>query len=1171
MLFTGFNKRNIYTQDDIFNYTVNVSSDNITGNTNFGFSGSGSVLSFSLESGKVYAEENPRLFLYSYQANEQLNISGNVSKSLNDLYINNNPIYLGRGKNTGAYNYFFVDSKKNTSDLSLRLQGNAPGYSYDPYESFYSGQNIPVTIYNSGDYPFKIFSGNVLNNTNFVLTNVNNVIVTGLYSLNLNAINFSPFSQTVPIQLYTNFGNVLLNFTASGIPNISGDFYLTFGPDTSLITDGNPTSYTLTAKNSTGLLLYTSLEYVNGATGDYFLPIVRDSIFTGEASGIVVGSGNVSSTITGEIFRYNELLGQFEYGTGQGIISKFIYSSGNVSYNFSVPLIGGGSGLISTVTGGTGFGEFTFNGVVGPNGGLLTRTDLTGLISGFDANYGVYYGYTQSGIGSVFVKSDYTGSQITGDFTPDQYENVNFITDVFFVTGRQRKIYNISGLAWATGRVKTGKLQGDFGYEFEPGDYVFSKNWTGIGSGNNVILTSFDPTQFTYNLTGTTGIISGTFYSQVIVNGCNFDEPIFVPTGIPYSIYNSTGLLVSPLNIFLLQPTNTGEYTGENSFNSSSRTNISRRGNTASGSGYFDNVFREPFYDGIWTESLTGTNIIKTGDKKGIIGTVSANPFLYNDVISGYFKVSGVSDSFQKFTWKGRVNGGNFSEYSTTIYGIDNTGTYYTFPNSYNFSMDLKTGTYGFILRPASSSPSLSPTISFPGNITEFSNTSSISIPFQLPVDSTEEVRVYLKYNDGTARNGVTYSGSQNIITFPGGIASTQFLNIPIINNSNVNSFFGIEVTDIQGGYISNRNQVINSKISININEINSSIDDDYNCCSNVIPTGKNGSAVVTLCNNLLGNQKWSSGDGVFTNTLQLLQPVPEDYVLAFKVNFSGINDRYKMKAYSKNGQIINVIDTLGVNPGFPVIINTGIVLPSQTYGIISEVYGGYNKAEPNRQNWNLEYTCTIDDIGEEYPLPSACADIDFLEISKYGGRVQWGGTGQVSYSTMSIYFGLDSPDPNFGFLGIYPVCSTPLDYYLKYENNVLARMGEVNNTFNDNSRSIINLKLIRDLFPDSENLSLYSYVGNVVDGINPTPLFIEYIGYKGGTTGVAVFPGSPDLQVYIAGGEIRASGVSAVGEGFSRNFLCEPTNNGTLGLRAIVNLKGNGSIYENSKSGIIL
>ena len=63
MIVSGFKKRNIFTQNDIFQYQFNPVLSNTSGTCNFGFSGQSGVINWKLESGRIFDYNNNYLFM----------------------------------------------------------------------------------------------------------------------------------------------------------------------------------------------------------------------------------------------------------------------------------------------------------------------------------------------------------------------------------------------------------------------------------------------------------------------------------------------------------------------------------------------------------------------------------------------------------------------------------------------------------------------------------------------------------------------------------------------------------------------------------------------------------------------------------------------------------------------------------------------------------------------------------------------------------------------------------------------------------------------------------------------------------------------------------------------------------------------------------------------------
>lgn len=672
MEITGYKYREIYPQTGIVNYQLEVLLDNITGIFFFGFTGDNSSVKFQAKSGRFYLDNSAYpSFLQSYHPNESFTVSGNIGPSSHDLYYNNSPLFFGQPKSTGYLNQFYANADRTVADISLTINGDVPDYYYDPFESYYSGQIIPINIVNQSAFPFRIFSGNVLNN-NFSLINSTDVSVSDEYNLELICNSFTNGSQIIPIELYTDFGLQNISFTASGqsLENVS--FYLLFGPDIPSVNNGTPSHYTLSARSTTGLELSVSLDYVSGTTGKYYAPAQSIySGFTGKASGFISGSGNISSYNTGTVSYNNPLIGN-ETGLGSGYLSSFLYASGNISTDYEITLTGLGSGLISTLATGTGYGIFDINTYVGPNGSNISLYGLTGYGSGYADNYGVFYGTVSGGVPSLFVP--YTGT-VTGvqiSASPSDYEDVIYLSSPFSYTGQYYKYYALTGLAYATGERLFGRFLGDIGFSYEPGIYTFEKNYYTIGTGSSDILTGFNPVLVTQKPLVTTGNMLIVGNTGVSTDNCNFDLPFFQSIDIPNIIYDENGVRVFPLNIGKISLTDTGNYRYENSDylltgdSGNVRTKISRLGNTLSGSGFFNNIYQDPFFHGNadyapsdwgWSETLTGYSY--TGYNHGrppVISEFSANSYFNesgnNESGRMYFHITGENSGLNNYFFK---------------------------------------------------------------------------------------------------------------------------------------------------------------------------------------------------------------------------------------------------------------------------------------------------------------------------------------------------------------------------------------------------------------------------------------------------------------------------------------------------------------------------------------
>ena len=958
MEISGYKKRYLYPQTGIIDYQASLSFDNIVGVSSFGFSGESgnNSIEFSAKSGKFYLNESGNsLFLQSYSAGDQVFISGNISPKTHDLFYNNSPLFLGRPKSTGLLNLFYVNSQNVNTDISLNINGDTPNFYYDPFESFFSGQSIPVQITNQSAFPFKIFSGNSLND-NFTLSGANNVSVASSYTLYLNANNFSNGNQSIPIELFTDFGTQNLLFNASGQSLDGLEFYLLFGPNISTILDGNVNSYTIACRSSTGVNLKLDLSYVSGSTGKYYSPIQSTGLYTGNASGFISGSGYVSSLNTGTVYFNNPLTG-VETGLGSGILSKFIYSSGAITGTYQASITGLGSGLILSSLTGTGYTNVNINTTITPQGGLVNLQGITGIGTGIDVNGSVVSGVISNGNATVFVP--YTGSLngVQVVIPSGSYENINFTGDLLYYTGQISKFYNITGVTYVTGEIITGLLQGDFGNIFEPGIYTFYKGFTGLGSGIQHVLESFDPINFSVNLTGTSGIISGTFSNTVDATKCAFDLSNIIPSGLPSIIYGPTGNVTYPLSIFHLEPNNTGEYVNENSFGTGTRTSITRNGVGPSGSGYFDNVFREPFYgSGIWTEYISGNISGITGTTKAYINNLNVGLQMVSSTgLSGYFNISGDNNYYQVYKWLGGVTSGDFNDYALEIYKqVGGSGSLLKrFSSSYNIDLILNNGTYYFNIIPIKNSQEV-PSLLLPSKyyLSSYEKQSNISSILTKSIDN--DIYLSLSGENNTAIGGVHYSIDNSLVKLDKSFG-IKYLPVSLLSEPASDVKFYLHVNYLSGGKIYNSNSLQTVEVNILKTEYGESLYPSVangGCCPS--PTGIS----TVTCQSYLGNNILTSDtNGVFSYFIKFPRPLSKSESLFFYNKFQGKNDIYSLDALLSNSSPVNLYTSTSTQDTNIDTLNS-FNIPSDSYGLRYTVLGGALNVNNNRSNWINSFYC---------------------------------------------------------------------------------------------------------------------------------------------------------------------------------------------------------------------
>jgi len=658
MLISGTRFRYIYPQDTV-NWLFNLRPVS-TGVFNFNFhSNSGNIFNiFSIENRKIYSPSGD--FVGSYETNSNLNLSGNISNNRIDLYNNAGPLYLGLPiQNYDKITGFSLNSigGQNINFLNLSILGDAPEYFYDEKVSYRSGELIKINIINNSDYNFTIFSGRVTNN-NFTVTGLNNLSIeqnnSGYFYL-INSNNIISLSNT-NIILDTDFGTQELRVTLSGIRLEDETYYLSFGPNILYVENNYYKDYNIVFRNADSANLSIQLKYISGLTGDYYRNVPRTAFVTNQdVSGFITGSGFLYSNVTGLVSGFNPLRNYYEYGTGSGIVRDFkIAEDQYIEKNYTV--LGSGLGNIFTLTDIDAKGikpDILYTGFLNFNGGFLTGF-FSGIVTGIvpdarrgwyldingnfvpppisEENYNTICNFNPSN--SIcseysFVYQNKTGLKTgliskffvnTGDvfveFDPSDYENINLVSPLIFVTGKISGFFNITGAAFATGSRISGKLIGDYPFNFEPGIWNIYKPYVGKVTGESFLSWNesgegFDPIIGEPIYDVTTGNFSGIIS---LTTGLDFCNPVIpgelnletIPEFVSKSIcFENDDIYHFQYSGFVIQPLSGEEKFFENSFfqiasgnyqlypghPTGGRTRISRLGQTPSGSGQFFNVF----------------------------------------------------------------------------------------------------------------------------------------------------------------------------------------------------------------------------------------------------------------------------------------------------------------------------------------------------------------------------------------------------------------------------------------------------------------------------------------------------------------------------------------------------------------------------------------------------
>jgi len=691
MVITGTRSRNLYPQDTV-NWLMNLQPGS-SGIFNFYFqTDNNQIPIFSLKNGKILSSNGE--MLDGYTPNSTLSLSGNITSNRADLYNNNSPLYLG--KETTSFNKitgFYLEpiSGGAINFINLNILGDVPEYFYDRSLYYRSGESIKINIFNSGLYDIKIFSGTVANSlSNFTLNGLNNLFIPSSGSGFFRLVNNGVVSfNNARILLDTNFGLRELLINLSGIRLEDELYYLSLGPEFFTVDNNFYQDYNAVYRNKKVANISVELRYVSGVTGEYFKPIQYESFVTNmNVSGAIFGSGLLYGESTGLLSGYNLLRGYHEYGTGSGIASIFkIADDQYIERFYDISGSGLGEAYLKTNVPGTGFsnqivysGWTTFFGgvltgrqsgwitgivpndrrtwVPGPDGNLKPRVpvninDLICKIRPQDclnifSGSGIKYEYV-SGLVNVndnitegfsYINYKYTG-KITGNYEDNQLDRVRLRESPVYITGTFIEKFAVTGTAFATGGWVSGKLQGDPLQFFEPGFWLFYKDWEGTLFGK-VILdwtgSGFDPLNVKWEESEVTGYWKGIIYTTGELDPCEINFPEFKPAAIPdyvaligrneiYTFTISGGPITQRTRgrQYLEWPfensnfaINSGNIQLYPWYPKGGRTRISRLGNTPSGFGEFDNVFQIPFYTGIDEQKfVTGDDGVIIQDKKG--------------------------------------------------------------------------------------------------------------------------------------------------------------------------------------------------------------------------------------------------------------------------------------------------------------------------------------------------------------------------------------------------------------------------------------------------------------------------------------------------------------------------------------------------------------------------
>jgi hypothetical protein len=271
-------KRKIFVQKETFQYTFDVSLNNLSGSLTFGFMDSEeNILSeIKMELGKVFVDGD---FVYSYKANQQLNFLARVSESFQNIFIDNNLITLNASRETGDLEWFFVRPDGVEANFELNFQGKTPQYTIS--DIVFEGSDVvgQGSIFNLSQDSFGLFGGSI-SPASYLLTDLPSEVLPGenVFSVGklippVSAESLRSYERDVSVTFFTTFGRIQNEIKEKTIYPINQNLILTIdeqisgvGSVNGILEWENNNGEVLTEQN---ILIALSLEEVS-SEGDFF-------------------------------------------------------------------------------------------------------------------------------------------------------------------------------------------------------------------------------------------------------------------------------------------------------------------------------------------------------------------------------------------------------------------------------------------------------------------------------------------------------------------------------------------------------------------------------------------------------------------------------------------------------------------------------------------------------------------------------------------------------------------------------------------------------------------------------------------------------------------------------------------------------------------------------------
>lgn len=222
MVYSGLNFRKVQKRN-IFSFDSALSFDSLSGSGALGFSGEGNFFNFKFIGGKVFDPEER--YVFSYQENKNISISGNVSGSTYDYYINDVLFCKNGTKTNFNIENFFINTFNTSSNLQMSVS-SVGANSFDILElPYFFESGIPFSGRISTDAvsgSFTVFSSQI-NSPSFDSGSIDKTDIPLEVNKGLN--NYFTFvpnadinteNYDFDIDFFTSFGTVNKQFFISG-------------------------------------------------------------------------------------------------------------------------------------------------------------------------------------------------------------------------------------------------------------------------------------------------------------------------------------------------------------------------------------------------------------------------------------------------------------------------------------------------------------------------------------------------------------------------------------------------------------------------------------------------------------------------------------------------------------------------------------------------------------------------------------------------------------------------------------------------------------------------------------------------------------------------------------------------------------------------------------------